>query len=359
MGLLTLASESVASAWSEASEEAKRDCRRYCDSHSECLKCDTNIGCGLGLKSMESFYRGGDRWFACKKTDYQIASEAHEHACKDFCAATNRCEKCSDVVGCGTTSLEVMKTWGGEGKNWYACQENLPSLGSLPSTAAVTDQHRTLIVSAGGFASSSGDDGLEWFCKDRFKGAPSVLCIGTWGQPGDNSETVSTKIVALADEMKRRSGVDPKIILIGKSMGGCKLHHAATGAEQASAGPLRARTVPLFIGIDMSCQVAKHWQANDPLKFTPNVTRIYNFIQPNGPTQTGHPAVREGASAEPAMSAGITTVQVTAQGLTTATSTVTATAMCPGVEHSSIDDCPNLLGAVPGFLRQTQMRSIS
>lgn len=353
--LLLIATPSVAETRSEASARHQRECAAYCSSNSQCQKCSELPGCGLGLTSLKSWTGWGDNWYACRKTDYQLASEQNKATCLEQCAKNARCVMCSELPACGI-GFEPIKSYGGAGKNWYSCQQVIPSLDSWPTNSIVTAEHRTLIVSAGGFAGSTEDDGLEWFCEDNFGKLstkdPSILCIGRHGVPGDNSETVSKEIVRLADEMKRKSGKVPEIILIGKSMGGCKLHHAATGAENASDGPLRARPISLFVGVDMSCQVWRHWQYNQEVTFTPNVSRVFNFVETLDNAQTGYHAVREGATDAVAKAAGITTVVVTTQGYDVGTAKLTTQPLCSTADHGTIDDCAPLLKVILDLVKR-------
>ncbi|NHJ85383.1 MAG: hypothetical protein FK734_07960 [Asgard group archaeon] len=113
---------------------------------------------------------------------------------------------------------------------------------------------------------------------------------------------IRDKIIEIFNQMKDL-GHHPKIILVGKSMGGCVLHAVAKELNNKDI------KVDLFIGVDMSCHAtaptACHFKAyqDDPSEnsdeakiFYDNVIKLKNFYQVTekaGVHQCGHPAIRD------------------------------------------------------------------
>jgi hypothetical protein len=94
------------------------ECEEWCRSHRECAKCDTNIGCGVGYKKIHSFTKGGTNWYACGE---RARSVDHRQACEEWCRARSECAKCSTLRGCGI-GYKRLKSWTGRGTNWHACE---------------------------------------------------------------------------------------------------------------------------------------------------------------------------------------------------------------------------------------------
>lgn len=93
-------------------------CESWCREHSNCVKCDTNIGCGVGFKKINSFTKGGTNWYACRERGG--GSRSHRESCEEWCQARSECAKCSTKRGCGI-GYKRLKSWTGKGTNWHAC----------------------------------------------------------------------------------------------------------------------------------------------------------------------------------------------------------------------------------------------
>ncbi len=106
-----------------ASAKNKNRCEEYCKEDKQCDKCSELPACGPGYTSIATFKGPGKNWFACKKNYYGAKSGANKQECLTYCKQNNkRCKKCSEKPGCGL-GYEVMATFRGSGKNWFACEK--------------------------------------------------------------------------------------------------------------------------------------------------------------------------------------------------------------------------------------------
>jgi len=100
----------------------QQNCEQFCDQTEGCEKCSSAIGCGRGLKSMRTFGGTGENWYACEKTGLEAKGEPNREACHNWCAANpGQCVRCARYVGCGV-GLKSIKSFKGPGQNWYACK---------------------------------------------------------------------------------------------------------------------------------------------------------------------------------------------------------------------------------------------
>jgi hypothetical protein len=340
----------VGTAWAgkkrdRASAKHKADCEAWCKANENCQKCSRSVGCGTGYKKLKSWTGYGDNWYACGKNKYGQASDKHKEACQKWCKGQRKCAFCSKKSGCGT-GYKKMKSWTGRGKNWYACKKSGSINKIWPGTGAAKKQHTVLVVAAGGSGASTSDDGIEWFCEDFFKGSKysNVLCISSWGSITTRSKTLSNNIADLASAMKKKSGKDPKIILIGKSMGACKLHHAAAGTKSAKKGKLRKRKIDLFVGVDMSCGVDRHFEdgKKDALYFKDNIKKLIVFYQEKrGESQTGSQGIYKGKKFNKNIHINVNKDRFDVQK-EVRTPRHDQRGMCKNVGHMDIDDCEAL-----------------
>ena len=135
-----------------ASEQNHQDCLAWCDSYPACIECNTKLNCGTGLRTLKSWTGYGKNWHACAKSDYGIASENNWKACRDFCNDNQPpCEECSANPGCGAGQTS-MKSFTGEGKNWYACRK-ADSQANKAACETWCSQHTPICI---GCSSSSG-----------------------------------------------------------------------------------------------------------------------------------------------------------------------------------------------------------
>lgn len=159
-----------------------------------------------------------------------------------------------------------------------------------PKLSTINKNYRAIIISLGGSSGSSTPDHIKSFSK-RFKDGPYYTVKGT-GKPITISREIFRNTVRVYKKIKEVSGIErPKVIMVGKSMGGCKLYRATKELDK------RDIKVDLFIGVDVSCSPHDHYfDFTDSygkiggLHFRKNVLKIYNFYQKKkNETQTGHP----------------------------------------------------------------------
>jgi hypothetical protein len=110
----------------KGNERNKEACEAWCNAHKpQCVKCDDNITCGTGYKRIMGFTGTGSKnYHACEKTAYKSGSEAAKAACETWCNAHKpQCVKCDTNIGCGFR-MEHMKSfgYGDRGDNWFACK---------------------------------------------------------------------------------------------------------------------------------------------------------------------------------------------------------------------------------------------
>jgi hypothetical protein len=108
-------------------ERNKEACEAWCKAHKpQCAYCDQYIGCGTGYKRIMSFTGTGSKnYHACEKTAYKKGSEAAKAECVNFCNTHKpRCVKCDTNIGCGVGYKHFEKFgWGDRGDNWFACEK--------------------------------------------------------------------------------------------------------------------------------------------------------------------------------------------------------------------------------------------
>jgi hypothetical protein len=103
--------------------DLKREaCLEYCGKSSRCIKCSESPGCGLGAKNLRSWTGEGNNWYACQKTHFAKESDKNHAACMKYCNSNSKCRKCSTNFWCGR-GYKRMKSWKGSGKNWHACKK--------------------------------------------------------------------------------------------------------------------------------------------------------------------------------------------------------------------------------------------
>jgi len=168
---------------------------------------------------------------------------------------------------------------------------------------------RVILVTLGGSAATARTDRIMTLAK-RFANPGGrhhdERVYGLWGKalPTTASHDLAGRIRTLRRRAQTASGHAPRIVLVGKSMGGCKLHKVVEHLER-KRNQRRRVTIDLFVGVDMSCYVDRHWEAyihaceqHLPVRrilkvFPPSVTHLVNFVQTRGDTMTGHPAYWE------------------------------------------------------------------
>jgi hypothetical protein len=267
-------------------------------------------------------------------------------ACETWCENEKECSFCSESSRCGPAYTPIDgASFEENGKTLYGCKK----FGSINQvwrgTGVARAEHRALVVAVGGTSGSIRDEGMEWFCENYFKGqnkVPQVLCISSYARTATRSRTLSDNIADLANEIHRLSGVSPKITLIGKSMGGCKLHHAAAGVKGGKYGALKDMEIDLFIGVDPSCGLKKHFEEglDDALSFQDNVIKILNFYQEIDSSQTGHMLHFDGEEFDD--TAHIDVNNDTFDLETESKRAGDPGSLCDNVDHGSIDDCEDL-----------------
>lgn len=222
-----------------------------------------------------------------------FAGNNNQADCERFCEKDKYCTCCSTLRSCGV-GFERIKSFKNKGKNYYACRKKGSINVVWERLAKVTKDQKVLVVGVGGYSGMYTDDGIELFCEKYLnsKNHKNILCISSYGRPKTSSRQLSENIRKTAMLMEKTSGVKPKVIMIGKSMGACKLHHAVAGEKGGARGDLDTFAIDLFIGVDMSCHVKRHYETpGDILLFRNNIKEFYNFYQNHkNASQTGHRA---------------------------------------------------------------------
>ncbi len=95
-------------------------CQEWCDTHDNCVRCDTNSGCGVGFEKVKSWTGKGTNWHACVE---KSRSQENHAACDEWCDNNRECTKCSTKIGCGS-GYTNLKSWTGKGTNWHACRKS-------------------------------------------------------------------------------------------------------------------------------------------------------------------------------------------------------------------------------------------
>lgn len=131
-------------------------------------------------------------------------------------------------------------------------------------------------------------------------------------------------------------------------MGACKLHHAVTGVRGGKIGKLQNMNIDLFIGVDMSCGIDRHFQAgeDDALFFRNNVKKLIVFYQEKlGESQTGHRGIYVGKKFNPDIH-----INVNKDAFDTKRELKSTTELkkpiCRNVGHLEIDDCKGLMNII-------------
>jgi hypothetical protein len=237
-----------------------------------------------------------------------------------------------------------------------------------PSTSSIQAKHKILLVTLGGASGSTSSGGkLVSSLADCFTtpGSPNYdqRVLGVTGFPAAGTNwpsTIADKLYDLVIGMLSKSGVNPKIAFVGKSLGGCRLHAVS---EIFSELPY-CLGIDLFVGIDMSCWPAKHYQkyVSDPVahekeakKFLLNINTLLNFYETNDSSQTGHPALWVGAGPDidDRFNVNVNTqfVAVDSSGQLVPS----ATPIDPTVDHMTIDESVPLVEGLKRIISATML----
>lgn len=157
--------------------------------------------------------------------------------------------------------------------------------------AEITPEHKVILISLGGMAASQSHTADD--IQELSRRLENETIFSFWGEGHvvTRSRVIAKNIVAVADTIKNRSGVEPRIIMVGKSMGGHKLWRTCHRLNKLG------KQVDLFIGVDVSGSVSRHHQdfidscgEEGAHWFHKNVKSLYGFYQttPNE-IQTGAP----------------------------------------------------------------------
>jgi hypothetical protein len=273
--------------------------------------------------------------------------------CNEWCNQESHCSHCSTLYNCGE-DYTGMKHWTGYGTNWHACKKRTTVNRLWEQRPKSTNEQDTLIVALGG-ASTYSDDGsgqFIWFCEDFFykNGKPNypkyenIYCFSSYAGVHTNSGILSDNIAELAEEMEKKSGKPTKIILVGKSMGGCKLQHAVSGTLAAKDNKLKNKNIKYFIGVDMSCNTGDGFEGgiSEGLKFKDNVKNLLVFYQ----TISDHNGVAGYFSGDLEVPLDIN-VNVNEESWDVAKDKkIKNEQLCDNVDHGSIDDCESLRNTI-------------
>ena len=305
-----------------------------------------------------------------RRSRWSRNSARHKASCLSYCAKNKRCNHCSTNRGCGFKYTR-MKSWTGYGRNWHACTK----YGSInyrwdQEQGGIYSTTRTLVVTLGGFFSfkKSKHDGFEWFCEDYIKRtgyARRIKCISAYGMPTTSSNTLANNIKGMIHRIRSVSGRWPTVILVGKSMGGCKLSRALYEKS------LRHYNIHTFIGVDMSCTPSKHFQKGEYRLYHRNVRNLFNFYQTIDGTQTGYwtvyadeyrsrgtwnPYIRRATNFYAPGSVWARQVNVNTENFDFRLKRKTGGNLCYRRDHSGdsrpIDQCPKLRNGVFYYIRK-------
>lgn len=317
-------------------------CQKYCAEDTECSECRKSNFCRIKQEKIKTFSGPGNNYSACKPKK----SENWE-ACQKFCKENYKCSHCYPTMNCGV-AFSRMKSFRGTGTNWYACEKIRAMNAIWPRKLKVEKRHKYLVVATGGFGGMLGHDGIEWFCEKYLTPeiAPEALCIGSYGRPRMATWLFSENIKNAIMLMTEVTGVKPKIIMVGKSMGACKLHHAVAGEKGGSRGGLENISIDMFIGIDMSCQVKRHYDnPGDILLFRQNIKEFYNFYQNHEDTsQTGHRAYFLGKEFDESIHIDVNNDNFDVEGSKKVKKAEKP--LCKDAKHLTIDECEPLLETI-------------
>lgn len=225
-----------------------------------------------------------------------------------------------------------------------------------PDRSQISRNHRAILVSIGGSSASSSTDkistfGLD-FCRQWNADNPRALALPIVGSATvfDSTNRMSERILDFRRRVWDESLRWPSVIMVGKSMGGCKLHRVAKRLSAKSV------EVDLFVGVDMSCFVGRHYDTymefgRDAKLFPRNVKSLVNFYQTlPREMQTGHYALMEPSEGvvldrctDFNVDVNSSTVRVDLNGILVPGA---ATPLCRGVGHADIDSDPALIESV-------------
>lgn len=322
--------------------ENKVSCQKYCAEDPECTECRKSNFCRIKHEKIKTFIGPGNNYSACKPIKSKNWDE-----CQKFCKENYKCSHCYPTLNCGVAFTRI-KSFIGPGTNWYACEKVRAMNAIWPKKLKVKKEYRYLVVAAGGFGGMLGHDGIEWFCEKYLPPeiAPQALCIGSYGRPRMSTWILSENIKDSVMLMEEVTGVKPKVIMIGKSMGACKLHHAVAGEKGGSRGNLEQFPIDLFIGVDMSCQVKRHYEnPGDILLFKNNIKEFYNFYQNHKDTsQTGHRAYFLDKGFDESIHINVNTDSFDVEQSKKIKNTEKP--LCKDAKHLTIDECEPLLETI-------------
>jgi hypothetical protein len=116
------------SRYKRKSREHKEACELWCkENPNKCDFCSTKSGCGKNATKVMSYGGYGKNWYACKKTESRKEAGArHKASCEKWCTENKlECKYCSRLSDCGNPKHHKIKSWKGRGKNYYACAKKL------------------------------------------------------------------------------------------------------------------------------------------------------------------------------------------------------------------------------------------
>jgi len=173
----------------------------------------------------------------------------------------------------------------------------------FPEKSSLTAHHRALIVGLGGSSASSSTDDIATIA--RAMAVPwnaahpnkRAACVTGSATPFTPSRWLAERLLEVRRWIRTKSGAFPALVLVGKSMGGCKLHKVA---ERFAEDEIE---VALFVGVDVSCHIARHYDryastGRDAKTYPATVRSLVSFYQTKaGEAQCGHVALWDGAPA--------------------------------------------------------------
>ena len=275
--------------WANKSQQNYEKCLAYCADNEDCSHCDKNPLCGLTYHPISGASWGnglfdGQAWYAC--FSLKEATAQNKADCEDFCEKHARCHTCMDKLGCGLNDLDPYRhsddpdgktyVWGGglfDGEAWVACKKWRDNNSNNPNHPTVDEfwQHRQpitgkeeyVIMAWGGGHGGSENDKVSWMCEDNFWNTDgsaryeNIYCFSARTKILSPEDSMSDDLYWLMRDIqdKRSDKKMPKLILIGKSMGGCVLQRIFNGDKGTKNNGIYENRIraELFIGLDTTC----------------------------------------------------------------------------------------------------------
>lgn len=168
-------------------------CETWCEANRPpCTHCSTSSACGPNytrIDDVEPFRQSGFNtdWYACRsrRSDLGGGSEENRINCDNWCNSHDDCVRCSTRLGCGG-GLDRLKSFTeASGTNWHACGRRhrscCPYINDFQANAVYAGNHATLDAEV---TFHFRGDSSQSRCKGTYKS------INAQGVPGDGSTRI-------------------------------------------------------------------------------------------------------------------------------------------------------------------------